>query len=426
MLQNVIRSAPDDDDAEILVALAAEVRASGVLGRSRLLLGLFDYLVARAAEGRSPKEREIAYEVFGRSGDFEAGQDAVVRVYAHRLRAKLDHHARTAASPSGYRLTLAKGEYRIVADPDTAATATAAPPQAKPLAQQSRLLILAGLLLAAINLAALALVLHRPASPADMAAASPVWRPFLDSRLPLTLVVGDYYIFGESDDGMEIARLVREYGVNSPDDLTQFLAQHPEKADRYVDLGLSYLPTSSASAVSHLSALFAGRKPVSVLRASQLTPDILKSHDLIYVGYLSGLGPLSAPAFSGSNYRVGESFDELIDTGNRKVYFSQGAMGPSRGGVYSDYGYFAAFRGPAGNHIAIVAGARDIGAVAAAEQVSSADGLNALKSAAKTSQAFEALYAVKGEGDVNFQSHTVSIRPRAAPKDWSQDIPPGS
>lgn len=425
MLQNVIRSAPDAESADLLVALAAEVKASGVLGRSRLLLGLFDYLLARAVEGRSPKEREIAYEVFGRSGDFEAGQDAVVRVYAHRLRAKLDQHARTGSSHNGHRLILAKGEYRIVAEPESAATVSA-PPVAPPLSRRARGLVLAGLLLAAINLAALAVVLHRPATPADLAVASPVWRPFLDSRFPLTLVVGDYYIFGESDDGMEIARLVREYGVNSPDDLTQFLMQHPEKADRYVDLGLSYLPTSSAPAVGRLSALFAGRKPVTVLRASQLTPDILKSRDIIYVGYLSGLGPLSAPAFSGSNYRIGESFDELIDTGTRKAYFSQGAMGPSRGGVYSDYGYFAAFRGPAGNHIAIVAGARDIGAVAAAEQVSSPDGLKTLKSVAKTSQAFEALYAVKGEGDVNFQSQTVAVRPRAAPKDWSQDPTPGT
>lgn len=426
MLQNVIRGAPDDESADRLIALAAAVRASGVLGRSRLLLGLFDYLVARAAEGRSPKEREIAYEVFGRSGDFEAGQDAVVRVYAHRLRAKLDHHARTATPAGGYRLTLAKGEYRIIAEPDfTAPAPSPSPPQSTSLGHRGRLLVLAGLLLAAINLAALGVLLHRPASPADLATASPVWRPFLDSRFPLTLVVGDYYIFGESDDGMEIARLVREYGVNSPDDLTQFLMQHPDKTDRYVDLGLSYLPTSSAAAVSRLSALFAGRKSVSVLRASQLTPDILKSRDIIYVGYLSGLGPLSAPAFSGSHYRVGESFDELIDTGSRKVYFSQGAMGPSRGGVYSDYGYFATFRGPAGNHIAIVAGARDIGAVAAAEQVSSADGLNALKPVAKASPAFEALYAVTGEGDVNFQSHTISTRPRAAPKDWSQDPTPG-
>ncbi|MCI3135506.1 hypothetical protein [Phenylobacterium aquaticum] len=425
MLQNVIRSAPDAESADLLVALAAEVRASGVLGRSRLLIGLFDYLVARAVEGRSPKEREIAYEVFGRSGDFEAGQDAVVRVYAHRLRAKLDHHARTAASASGHRLTLAKGEYRIVAEPETTAAGPTLP-ASPPLSRRSSLFVLAGLLLAAINLAALAVVLHRPATPADLAAASPVWRPFLDSRFPLTLVVGDYYIFGESDDGMEIARLVREYGVNSPDDLTQFLMQHPDKAARYVDLGLSYLPTSSAPAVTRLSGLFAGRKPVTVLRASQLTPDMLKTHDIIYVGYLSGLGPLSAPAFSGSNYRVGESYDELIDTGTRKAYFSQGAMGPSRGGVYSDYGYFAAFRGPAGNHIAIVAGARDIGAVAAAEQVSSAEGLKALKSVAKTSPAFEALYAVTGEGDVNFQSHTLSMRPRSAPRDWSQDPSAGS
>lgn len=409
-----------------MVTLAAEVRASGVLGRSRLLLSLFDYLVDRAVEGRSPKEREIAYEVFGRASDFEAGQDAVVRVYAHRLRAKLDHHARTSVSANGFRLTLAKGEYRIVAEPGETLAEPAPAAPATLLGGRSRGVLITLLALAAVNLAVLGVFLHRPASPAEMAARSPVWRPFLESRFPLTLVVGDYYIFGESDDGIEVARLVREYGVNSPEDLTQFQMQHPDKADRYVDLGLSYLPTSSAPAVNRLSALFAGRKPVSVLRASQLTPDILKTRDIIYVGYLSGLGPLNTPAFSGSRYRVGESFDELVDTKTHQDFVSQGAMGPTRGGVYNDYGYFASFQGPAGNHIAIVAGARDIGAIAAAEQITSADGLNGLKSTAQASPAFEALYAVKGEGDVNFQSHAIAVRPRASPKDWSQDPSPGA
>ena len=425
MLQHVNKSPASSAPPNPLIALAAEVRDCGALGRSRLLHGLFDYLVDCALQDRSPKEREIAYEVFGKSGDFDAGQDAVVRVYAHRLRSKLEDHTRGAGSGTGYRLTLAKGEYRLLAKPASA-----------PVARSTLLgkfgigsyrSFLAGfLLLAAVNLVVLATVFQRPGSPADMAAKSPVWRPFMESRFPLTLVVGDYYIFGESDDGMEIARLVREYGVNSSDDLSQFAIQHPDKADKYVDLGLRYLPSSSAPAVSRVSGLFAGRKPLSVLRASELTPDMLKTRDIIYVGYLSGLGPLNAAAFSGSKYKVGDSFDEILDTGTGRRFVSQGAMGPTRGGVYGDYGYFAAFAGPAGNHIAIIAGARDIGAMAAAEQVSSPTGLSALKTVASGSRAFEALYAVKGQGDVSYQSQVLAVRPRASPVDWSQDPSPAS
>ena len=425
MLQHVTRGAPAEADFNPLTILTAEIRDSGVLGRSRLLIGMFEYLAACALEGRSPKEREIAYEVFGRSGDFDAGQDAVVRVYAHRLRSKLEDHARSAMSASGQRLTLEKGEYRLVAKPAPRPSVVQA--AASPVAGRSRHLILAAILImAAVNLAALGISLHRPATPADMAARSPVWRPFLDSQFPLTLVVGDYYIFGESDDGMEIARLIREYGVNSSDDLSQFAMQHPEKADRYMDLGLSYLPSSSAVAVNRLSGLFAGRTPLTVLRASQLTPDMLKTHDIIYVGYLSGLGPLNGSVFSGSKFRVGESYDEIMDTATGRRIVSQGAMGPARGGVYSDFGYFATFAGPTGNHVAIVAGGRDIGVMAAAEQVTSQSGLAALKPVAKEAPAFEALYAVKGQGDVSYQSQVMDIRPRASPKDWSQDPAPSN
>lgn len=39
--------------------------------RSSTLVNLFDYLVERADDERSPKEIEIAIEVFGKSGNFD-------------------------------------------------------------------------------------------------------------------------------------------------------------------------------------------------------------------------------------------------------------------------------------------------------------------------------------------------------------------
>ena len=64
--------------------------------------------------------------------------------------------------------------------------------------------------------------------------------------------------------------------------------------------------------------------------------------------------------------------------------------------------------------------------MAAAEQVTSQSGLAALKPVAKEAPAFEALYAVKGQGDVSYQSQVMDIRPRASPKDWSQDPAPSN
>ncbi|MBW8812561.1 MAG: helix-turn-helix domain-containing protein [Caulobacterales bacterium] len=409
-----------------MLAEAESVRASGVLGRSRLMLALFDYLVAASAAGRAPKESEIAHAVFGKAADFGGEHDAVVRVYIHRLRRKLADHSRDLVASGGAaatpRLSLPRGEYRMILG------AGAPKPTGSAVKRRPAKGWLAAMLLAvlAANVAAWILLGGGAMSASGRMRASPVWAPFAASRFPLLIVVGDYYIFGESDDGMEVNRLVREYSVNSTEDLDAYLMQHPEKAARYVDLGLSYLPTSSAAAVSRLTGLLGERKPPRVVTASQVTPQMLKSYDIVYLGYLSGIGPLRYTLFSGSRYASGESFDELIDLPTGRHFTSQAALGPVRGGAYRDYGYVSVFEGPVGNRIALVAGTRDIGALAAAEQVTSPAGLKALAAAGGGRRGFEALYEVQGQGDVNLETRLVAVTPRRTPPAWATSAPPPS
>ena len=75
--------------------------------------GLLEFLVACSIEGRTPKELEIAMEVFGKGADFDPSQDSMVRVYAHNLRQKLDQYYATDGRADAGRLSLARGEYRV-------------------------------------------------------------------------------------------------------------------------------------------------------------------------------------------------------------------------------------------------------------------------------------------------------------------------
>ena len=90
--------------AELLKEQAAKIAASGALGRSRSYARLLDFLVESAAQGRTPKELEIAMEVFGRGADFDPSQDSMVRVYAHNLRQKLEHYYATAGRGEAQQL----------------------------------------------------------------------------------------------------------------------------------------------------------------------------------------------------------------------------------------------------------------------------------------------------------------------------------
>ncbi len=71
----------------------------------------------------------------------------------------------------------------------------------------------------------------------------------LSDDLPIQLVLGDYYIFGERDEGGHVARLVRDFNINSRRELERGFIGHPDRATRYADLNLGYLPTSSAQAL---------------------------------------------------------------------------------------------------------------------------------------------------------------------------------
>src|SRR6185295_3583116 len=354
---------------------------------------------------------EVAVDAFGKGADFDVSEDAMVRVYIHKLRRKLEEFYEGAGATEAVRLSIPKGEYRFVVEPaeapppkESAPEPLPAPPTPAPSPQRKWVMraLLVSLL---INAAVLLTAWLRPSGPVDELSElreSPLWSPMLHDDRTIFVVVGDYYIFGETDETMEVKRLVREFGINSPQDLDHHLKLHPDLADRYMDLELAYLPTAAAYALRDLMPVLASaNRRVRVVTMSQLNPAVIKSADVVYVGYLIGLGMLRDIVFSGSRLSFGESYDEVVDRETKKRYVSQ-AGAPYRGeNKIHDYGYFATFAGPTGNHIVIIAGTRDVAAMPMAETVTAPRTLDALVQSAGTNPAYEALYEVYGMDRLN-------------------------
>jgi hypothetical protein len=526
-------------------ALAEEVRriqASGVLGEARMRR-LFEYLAARSLAPQSPKEITIAIDVFGKGADFDVSQDAVVRVYMHKLRRTLESFYSTHDGDGITPLQIPRGEYRLTLSPRpppaapnmgqfvSAATPTiqgetrspatlpstttatpipgespssatlpsvapvtpiqgeasssaalpnaapvtplrgnapssgslpipaalAAAPSASELSTIAPSTIspsaipsaiapdfapspgtptaaplplghhrkrpaplgitpLAGVLIAGAALAAVVLLFvlgflrwRAPPTDLDQARANPAWSTLLNDDRPLMIVVGDYYLIGETDNSMEVKRLIREYSVNSKGDLDNYIAQHPEAADRYMDVGLRYLPTSTAFALRDVMPLLGtGRRHVTLNVMSDVTPATLKSTDIVYIGYLSGLGIMQQLVFAGSRLSIGESYDELLDTKTKHLYISQTAsqnigvpQSSGKESPYRDYGYFANFRGPGGNTIVVISGTRDEGVRQTAEAFTNPEKLKELSQQTDTRLPFEALLEVSALDGVN-------------------------
>lgn len=405
-----------------VLAHAERIRASGVLGRSGHIRRLFDFLVDCAAQGRVPKEIEVAIDGFGRGAGFDASQDALVRVYVHKLRRKLDDYYASAGVGDDGRLVIPRGEYRL-------SVTRQQQPAGAGLHALSRREWLGLALIALLATATLVLGIAvrrdgEPGAAADFAAArrSPVWSPLLDDDLPIEVVLGDYYIFGERDAGAaQASRLVRDFDINSRQDLEQRLKARPALESRYEDLNLGYLPTSSAYALREvLSVLLAAGRRVHVSLASEFSPAAFKTSHVVYLGYISGMGMMQDVVFAGSRFMVGASFDELIDTVSGAPYVSE-AGGPLKDAErYRDYAYVSTFAGPNGNRHVIIAGTRDTALRQAAEMLVDPRRIEELTAKAARNQDFEALYEVYGVNRTNIEARLLVAAPLDAASIWGE------
>lgn len=400
------------DDAEPLRAEVQRVQQSGVLGEARLRR-MFDYLAEKSLAGQSPKEISIAVDVFGKGSDFDVSQDALVRVYIHKLRKALDeHYASTgsAGTAASVQLHIPRGEYRLKISTKASPHSADVPiPSTRQRSRPLRAVKAAALLAAAVLLGAVATWAWTPCSDLEQVRANPIWSGLLKDDRPIVIVVGDYYLIGETDDSMGVNRLIREYSVNSKNDLDHYVQEHPELADRYMDVGLRYLPISTAFALRDVMVVLAPEnRRITISKMSDIEPASLKSADIVYIGYLSGMGMLQDLIFEGSRFSVGDSYDEIFDKRTRVSYVSEigsDIMDPpqptGKEKTYHDYGVFEKIRGPGGNTIVVISGTRDAGVTQTAEVFTSAQKLKELEQKSDVKLPLEALLEVSAVNGVN-------------------------
>jgi hypothetical protein len=418
-------TAMNNDYRERLAAEAGRIRESGDLGRSEPLIRLFDFLLERSLAGRVPKEIEIAQEVFGKTTDFDVMQDASVRVYIHRLRRKLgDHYTRHPGNLD--RLSIPLGEYRLVLAFPADEAEPAGPQDIAGPGSTRRIGRLWPIVLAFALLNVLAWVYFIGRPPAEAGALmSNLWKPIVETRRPTLVALGDYYIFGDAPDGLTVTRLVRDFAINSQEQLDAYLLLNPDKFGRYVDVNLHYLPVSVGPALRSLLPIVNAAAKPSGLRPqignmSDMALDISKNVNIVYVGFLSGLGQLQGPLFRASGFKIGANYDELVDKASGRRFKSDWGIVADGKMPQRDYGYIASLPGPSGNRILIIAGTRDPAVAQMAEVAADPRQLAAIDAKAG-GNAFEALFEVRTLGNLNLGSSLVLARNIHADKVWQPE-----
>ena len=372
------------------------VREAGVIGKRGRLVDLFDFIAARSLSGLPPKETEIATSVFGRSVG-QDGEDSSVRVYVHRLRKKLEeYYLREGAGPNG-RLILPRGAYafELETGPDPVATPVDASAVARSRSVTPWLIGVLAACLIVILFQSWALM-SRTTSSAEHFLSSPVWAPLAERNRPLLIVLGDYYIFGEFEDGLFLNRLIRDFDINSSMDLTDYLLDEPELIGTYVDVSLGYLPVSSAHALNDLLPPLVARQP-EIMMASDLTEAQIRQSDIIYLGLTSGLGMLQDTVFADSRFQPGRTFDELVDTTGETEFVSDEFQGISEDMTYRDFALFSLSEGPGDGLIWVMAGTRDTGLIGLSDMLHRRDWAQNTLSADPVRPGYQAVFEVTGQ-----------------------------
>lgn len=107
------RTAEKEADPAAIRKHVVEVAEGAAFKGSHRSAQFLRYVVEQAIEGHldSLKERVIGVELFGRSPDYDTGEDAIVRVTASDVRKRLLQHYGQYGATSGLRITLPLGSY---------------------------------------------------------------------------------------------------------------------------------------------------------------------------------------------------------------------------------------------------------------------------------------------------------------------------
>jgi hypothetical protein len=405
-------------------AAAEEIVRSGGLGKSEVHRNLFLYLLERSLANSPPREIEIAFDVFHKDASFTGSEDSLVRVHVRSLRTKLEEYYREAGKASSLRLSIPKGAYRLIAQPNTEAppeSPTDRPaPQLVQTSTRRR-----GVWAALLGILVASLVLNSylwtsraelPAQRVDPVSASPVWKGILAGTRPITFVLGDFFLFSQVLEDGTTVRVVHPR-VRTSEDLKSYAREQGNQDNAIGESQTTLLPKSVMTGFAAIVPMMeTTSREWSIRLSSELRFEDLRDTDIIYMGPMSRMGRLGDFLYSTSALRFHQEGYTIEDT-SADVSYSGTGVDP---GLLTDYGLFAAFPGPGNNRIFVLANAgKDIGLLGLVQSITSTAGLadiqNKLLAAKGSADGFyEVLFAVSGYERTDLSAKVVVARPLAS------------
>jgi len=398
--------------------------SSHALHGSESLCKLLRYLADHALDhpGASPKEYQIATEVFGRPSNFDPHLDSTVRVQAGRLRGKLAEYYATEGAEDAILVDFPRGTYALAFHERPAGAGrnhgNGLHESASDVGRSSRkwlaAVILLSVLLSAVVAVAMDRFLNRRTAEARLdteGTEAPTvlrvfWKGFLTAPQEPWVIFSNAAFVGRPDSGMR-------YFKSSRDGQAHIL-------DHYTGVG-------EVLAVHALDNVFMKlHQPIRVKRGSLFSLDDAKNNDLIFIGSPSeNLTLLEIPSTKefvfrqiASGPRAGNV--EIVNVHPGADEPKSFLATPSDEALADDYSVVALVKGlnPSRSEL-ILAGTTTIGTQAAVEYVCQPDNLQQLLLRLSVSNSgelkpFEAVIHVKVTRGVPVGSELVALRKEPA------------
>jgi hypothetical protein len=396
---------------------------SRALHGSESLCKLLRYLAHYSAEhpGTSPKEYQIATEVFGRQQDFDPHVDSMVRVQAGRLRTKLTEYYFAEGADDPIQVEIPKGTYGLTFHPRpvvdakhvTAAGGNGALQNLGAVAARRpwfNVTFVFAVVLAAILAVATDRFLTRgsvaartsPDIPEAPEASKTFWKGFLTGPEEPLVIFSNAAFVGLPDVGIRYYDAKRDQG--------QFIFDH------YTGVGEVLGVHSLDYAFDQL------HRKIRVKRGSLFSLDDAKNNDLIFVGSpTENLTLLEIPGTQEFVFRSVTSGNrkgntEIVNvhpqSGEPKEYLAS----PANDVLTEEYAVIAMVKGLSPVHSELIlAGTNTIGTQAAVEYVCQQNSLEELLVRLSVSKSgdlkpFEAVIHVKVAKGVPVGSELVALR----------------
>ncbi len=298
------------------LAQIEKLLSSRALHGSESLCKLLRYLATNSIEhpSVSPKEYQIATEVFGRSPDFDPHLDSMVRVQAGRLRTKLAEYYASEGAEDAVHVEMPKGSYALAFHPHSPSAgrdhasnshASASTPEGQGLSSRIWLVVVIAFsvtLASAVAVATDRLLTRRTAEAkltsngTDVPMAFRVfWKGYLNGPQEPWVIFSNAAFVGRPDIGMRYYNAARDGQIHI--------------LDHYTGVG-------EVLAVHALDGVFERlHQRLRVKRGSLFSLDDAKNNDLIFIGSPS------------------ENLSLLEIPNTQEFTFKQVASGPRAGNV---------------------------------------------------------------------------------------------